>query len=491
MTYFLLHAGQPSAYRLIRRVGRLREYISASAVRAGDYIIRFGDTPEADPAAGYVLNPQTAVVRTKSRITMSRFLRKVGIRVLSRDKSGMESGRIIRQYRIPVFDLTVATCFRADSGSAWINQRIQRVQDHFREVSVDDDGATTRAARLATRTLHALGLSHGMVSVGMGQKGLLYVLDVSAAPLLTGRMLEVYARAMEEFMDRDERSATQGIGPFLMGADVELMLRNDAGKMVLASRYFTRRGRVGCDARSIQFDGKRLPLMELRPEPDATPAGLFANLRDTMMEATRVINRTQVQWRAGSMPFKRYWTGGHIHFSSVPFSGRLVRALDAYVGLPLMMVEDPLTARERRPKYGFLGDVRHKNYGGFEYRTPASFVVSPEVTMAAFNLAYLTAAHHRELPVFDLSNESTQFAFYNGRRDMLFPVVERIFAALKTVSTYERYREHIDPLFEMIRSGRTWDETVDVRAAWEIPLQRQVRMQARRNHRNQALRARA
>ncbi|MCL6445379.1 MAG: hypothetical protein K6T83_18285, partial [Alicyclobacillus sp.] len=225
------------------------------------------------------------------------------------------------------------------------------------------------------------------------------------------------------------------------------------------------------------------PLVELRPDPDSSPIGLLSNLRNALAEGAAAVNRRQVEWRAGSMPFRPYSTGGHIHFSNVPFSSRLVWALDNYVGLPLMMVEDRATAELRRPRYGFLGDVRHKSHGGFEYRTPASFVVDMDVTAAALCLAYLAAMHHRDLPVYDLSDPSVQTAFYRGQTDALLPLVERNFDALRKLSAYERYRDYIDPLEQMIRDGRTWDESVDVRMVWGVPLERRQQQSSARKRR--------
>ncbi|MCL6594015.1 MAG: hypothetical protein K6T31_08575, partial [Alicyclobacillus sp.] len=388
-----------------------------------------------------------------------------------------------RQYRVPDFDLQALACFRTDQGPAWINQRVYRVHETFREVTEEEDKAVRRVTQQALRALHALGLDHGLVTLGMGERGVLYVLDVTPTPVLQGRLLDLYVRAVEDWIDREERLRQASSSGVRLGADVELMLRSPAGKMVLASRYLPRKGRVGCDDRSVQFDGQRLPLMELRPDPDPSPLGLLANLRSTMVEASRLINQPGVAWLAGSMPFRPYCTGGHIHFSNVPYSSHLVRVLDLYLGLPLMLVEDPRTARLRRKRYGYLGDVRMKAHGGFEYRTPASFVVSPDVTAAAFCLAAVVAEHHRELPLIDLYEENTQAAFYSGRADLLRPLVERAAAELRRLAAYERWRDSIEPLFDMIRAGITWDESVDVRTVWGIPLADPRRRRGRRSAR--------
>ncbi|WDL97309.1 putative amidoligase domain-containing protein [Alicyclobacillus sp. ALC3] len=474
MACYLLHAGQPSARRLQRRVSRLASYRSASAVDFHDVVIRWGATDESDPGAGLVLNPRDAVLRTQSRAAMGRLLRRTGIRFAQPEQSktgtANPSVRFSRQYRVPLFDLTPLACFRSDTSPAWINNRIARIQDSFREIGFDDEKVTRRVLHLAVRALHAVGLDFGMVSIGMSPKGLLHVIDITARPVLEGRVLELYSDAVQSWMERYERHGRQPITNVVLGTDVELMLRSPSGKMVLASNYFSRKGKVGCDDRSVQFDGKRLPLMELRPDPDPSPLGLVNKLRETMLEAVRTINRRQVEWRGGSMPFRPYSTGMHMHFSNVSFSSQLVKALDNYLGLPLMMVEDQRTSQLRRPKYGALGDVRFKDYGGFEYRTPASFVIDPDVTTAAFCLAYIVATYHRELPVFDLYEENVQIAFYRGDTPALLPIVERNFSHLRQLPIYERFRDHLDWLYQMIQSGWTWDEAQDVRTAWGLPL---------------------
>lgn len=470
MTYYLLHTGQPSAKRLLKRVADLREYKSAADVKSEDVVIRFGESFEVDPPQGRVLNPRNAIERAKGRQSMMLFLRRMGVRTLPKNPSS-QGIHITRHYRFPFYDLRGLTCFRSDSGPAWMNQRIQRIQDNFREVALDDDKVTTRAMYSAVRALHTLGLDNGLVSIAMGQKGVLYVVDVTPNPVFKGRLLDLFANAVERHMVDDAELAKNGVGPFLMGTDVEVMLKNaNSGKMVLASQFFSRKGKIGCDDRSVQFDGKRLPLLELRPDADSNPLALIANLKRLMAEASATINRRGVEWRAGSMPFKPYSIGGHIHFSGVPFTGQLVRALDNYVGLPLMVVEDQRTAVSRRKRYGFYGDIRHKDYGGFEYRTPGSFLVSPEITAAAICLAYIVAVHHRELPVFDIYDRNLQESFFKGQAAALAPIAERNLSLLSRMSTYARYREQIEPLVTMIRSGTVWDETKDVRAAWGIPL---------------------
>ncbi len=484
MAYFLLHNGQPSARRLLGCVSRLRQYVSATEVTSSDYIIRYGLSSESDPDATNIMNMHHTIMRTVSRTKMARSLRNVGVRFLlpSRSEVG-DTTRFIRHYRIPFFDFEPLTCFRADAGMAWINARIQRILPIFHEVSLSEDKVAVRACYLASRALHALGLDFGLVSLGLGPRGMLHIIDITPAPVLEGRMLELFSQAIEAFIEREEKLAHTGVQNVMLGADIEIMLRNQQGKVVLASTYFSRKGRIGCDNLSIASDGRRLPLVELRPDPSTNPLALVAQLKDALAEGVRKVNRSQVEWRAGSMPFRSYCTGGHIHFSNVALSRQFVKALDNYVGLILMAVEKRETAQQRRLKYGFFGDIRKKEYGGFEYRTPSSFIVSNVVTTAAFCLAYLVALYHRDLPCIDIYSPEIQMAFYRGEVAVLTPIIERNIETISNLPLYDRYREQIDALFDMIRTGQTWNEDIDLRDEWELPKQYAAHSRTHRSRR--------
>lgn len=486
MAYFILHNNQPSARRLTSSVSRLSRYTATNAVSDSDILVRWGSVDESDPSLGIVVNSKNAVDRIASRASMARFLRRVGIRVAPRTNKSGEAMSFNRQYRIPMFDLQPISCFRSDSGATWPKARISRVHPSFEEIGTNEDRQTRRVIFLATRTLHALGLDFGLISIGANQRGLLQVMDVSATPVLDGRLLGLYKSALSEFMDREEQLRLNPLTSVTLGTDVEIMLRNAQGKMVLASKYFTRSGRVGCDDRSVQFDGKRLPLMELRPAPDSSANGLIVNLRSTMLEASEQIDRSGVTWRAGSMPFFPYSTGGHIHFSGISLSSRFVRALDNYLALALLAVEDQGTATRRRPKYGALGDVRMKDYGGFEYRTPASFVCSRDATVGVIHLAHFLAIHHRELPIPDIYHFGTQTAFYEGKLQVLRPHIIRNIETVRRHVAYSQYHDYIEPLFTMIEQGRTWDESKDVRVEWDVPIQKVRRPVRQRRRRSRA-----
>lgn len=480
MKYFLLHAGQKSAVRLSRRIPQLVLTTDLSAVGEADVVIRFGHGSHAD--RGYwVINRFESLQNMKSRAGLLKSLHVSGVACPHQlAQSGAEMRvQLQRYYRIPIFNLLALACFRTEEKGVWLTHKVHQVANSFEEVAMDLDEQSRKACLLAVRAVHALGLEFGLVSIGVNHAGRLMVLDISVEPVLKGRLLDLYAAAITDYI---LRMNTVQIGRFrslLMGADLEFMLKTRHGKIALASHFFPNSGKVGCDARSMQGNPAQKPLAELRPEPAATPEELCQHISVTLNEATDLLSRQFPTWLAGSAPFPHYPVGGHIHFSGVPFTGHLVNLLDLYVGLPIMLIEDPRTVIRRRPKYGFLGDVRHKPYGGFEYRTPGSFLVDPEIALGALALAYICVLHQATLPLLPFNTRGHVRAFYKGDRDFLLPLAQSVHKELALTATYPLYQEAIDGIFGMIENDEVWDESVDLRTAWDIPVTRHTSLQKR------------
>lgn len=489
MGYLLLHSGQPSAKRLLKRVAECTGVTSVDPVAGQDVVIRWGNAEGDDSTASWTLNPRQAIENTLSRARMFRLLKQGGVYSPSVANAEqwpstnlpaeieLDSGvnvKIARHYLVPLFDMQPLALFRSDSKDVWLDQQVTQPRNGFREVMFDEDEYATRAVRMARRSLHTLGLDFGLVSVGITARDRTICLDVSATPKLTGRLLDLFVEAMESFIQRDKmqelewKKYGQHHLPLLMGTDLEFMLRSSQGKMVLASRFLTRNGRVGCDDRTINHDGKRFPLAELRPDPASTPEELMEKLRATMKEANGLITARSVQWLAGSMPFANFPIGGHIHFSRFPFSSRFVKALDNYLSVPVMMIEASQTSIKRRPQYGFLGDIRFKSHGGFEYRTLGCWLVSPEISFAVLALAYVVAMHYRDLKISLFAKPIKQRQFYNSDKSALRADFESIWKELEKTTTYRRYHKVLNVIPEMIRQGIAWNEAVDLKRAWGL-----------------------
>ncbi|BCJ85734.1 putative amidoligase domain-containing protein [Effusibacillus dendaii] len=462
MGYLLLHNGQQAASRLLRRIPSLAGVEGNYPLNPEDRVIRWGSTYGNDMDADVVLNPRSAIFATRSKQEMISILQQYGVRCLEPGKE--KSISFTRYYRVPVFNMRALALFRAEGKTVWLDRRISQINEKFKEVSMETDRYATRVTRMAIRAIHTLGLDFGIVSVGVSEKGLTYVIDLSPTPVLRDRLLTLYSRAIQRWMEEEE---SDPVSSFTMGADLEFMLKNREGKMVLASKFLPRQGSVGCDALSIRRDGTRFPLAEIRPEPDSSPLHLVKNIEETLLEARQLLPR-RLLWLAGSMPFRNYGIGGHIHFSNLPLSSRLVKALDNYLALPIAMIENPQTSAKRRPKYGFLGDIRLKSYGGWEYRTLSSWLVSPTVTTAVLCLAHLAATHYKELNRRPLLSFALQDAFYRGNQQTLRPYFDEIWRDIQSTSTYEMYKDQLEIIPTLVHSEKIWDESTDIRATWGI-----------------------
>ncbi|WP_175498697.1 hypothetical protein [Paenibacillus sp. NFR01] len=250
----------------------------------------------------------------------------------------------------------------------------------------------------------------------------------------------------------------------LLGMDPELLLlREETGRVVPAARYLPMDGVAGCDAGPPGTRGA-FPVAELRPAPRRTPRALLAQLRSAAAEADRLTPRS-LGWRAGGMPLPGWPLGGHLHFSGAVLTAPLLRALDNYLALPLMLLEDGRAAA-RRPRYGVLGDFRRQPYGGFEYRTLPSFMISPVIAEGAVHLAHLIVSRYEHLKARPLDRDDLHAAYARGDKTPLRPAFAPLAAQLRALPGYDAAAPFIEPLLAMIAAEQTWDESRNIRDAW-------------------------
>lgn len=89
--------------------------------------------------------------------------------------------------------------------------------------------------------------------------------------------------------------------------------------------------------------------------------------------------------------------GGHIHIGTKLGNGHedcimLVRMLDLFVGVPMMIMDGSPMTSERRRIYGQAGRYRQPEYG-LEYRTPGNFwLSSPRLVRLVFKLCEVVIA---------------------------------------------------------------------------------------------------
>jgi len=458
----ILHA-DPGAFRLLPSLIPEIEVQKSLLSSTPHLVLRWGVEEGSDDHA-VVLNRAKAI---RNVAKASEFYEAVG---LSYTPSPVN---LYRRYRYYLFELLPVRVLRKEIG-----------QRNVQEVGWSSSKEARDGAVLASRALHVLGLDFGLVEIGVDSRGHLSIISVNPGPRLTRRLAEAYAEPIRKRLREAELRQTMPIfqkaNPAYLekivsiGADPEFMLRDGRTKrMVMASRFFPKSGLVGCDARFVRgVTSSGYPLAELRPEPSYSPLQLVENIRVTMNKALRLAPYTNVQWRAGSMPFRGFPIGGHVHFVGVPLSGQLLRVLDNYVALPMMLLENRDTAKKRRARYGHLGDFRTKGHGGFEYRTPASWLVSPDIAKAILCLGKLVACEYQMLKRDVFLTAPAQSAFISANRDYFLSHFSALWEDIKQTTTFKLYADDLNIIERMVSSGESWNERVDIRMTWSLSIPR-------------------
>lgn len=397
-------------------------------------------------------------------------------------------GTYRQHYRVLIYNLTVLECHTIGAGGAssiagrgdeqsrynnsgWFSGEAGDVRPGGlgdRRSGIAGDGHQGAAGGLqatAIRALYSLGLDSGEVELRSLGGRRYAVTGITALMPASGKPLPEPYRSAAEALDRLLVQEQAGRPGLLMGMDPEfLLLRESTGRVVPASRYLPLSGIAGCDAGPPGTRGV-FPVAELRPAPRGEPRALLAQLMSAAREADRLIQDRSLRWRAGGMPLPGWALGGHLHFSGVALCAPLLRALDNYLALPMLLLED-VRAAARRPRYGVLGDFRLQPHGGFEYRTLPSFLVSPVIAKGAVYLAHLIVSHYEDLTLRPLDREDLHAAFYSGGKAPLREAWPPLEAQLRALSGYESAAGCIDPLLRSIAAQQTWDESRDIRALW-------------------------
>ncbi|GIP37341.1 hypothetical protein J31TS4_06210 [Paenibacillus sp. J31TS4] len=467
MAGFVLHAREPEAARLLER---LTVPAGTLAPQGTEWVLRWG-TEAADPPGVWTLNPRDAVRRCLDISARERLLRLGGIKTeASHGKMpGARRGVYPWEYWIPVFHLETLAIYERKNTQPLIQRGTGEQAGAYRRLAPGERGFhARRAAREAVKAAYALGLDFALVGVAATVDGHTIVREIRPCPKLNAELAVLYADAIDRFAEEREREREEAADrSLLLGADPEFLLLRPDGKVANAAKFLEKQGGVGCDA--VVQSGHRLihPLVELRPEPAADPHRLAARIGRSMREADRLIPDRSLLWLAGSMPVPGVPLGGHVHLSGIPLTSRLLRVLDNYAALPLVMLESA-SGPKRRPRYGILGDFRRKGHGGFEYRSLPSWLESPGLAAGVLCLVYCLARHERELSWRPLAEEEMQRAFYTIDKEALRPAVARIWEEIRRTETYAACRKDLQALESRTLAGDDWEESRDVKPAWGL-----------------------
>lgn len=408
-----------------------------------DLLVRWGSWHGSD-LARTVLNPRHAVEACRYHHHVVRVARANRIGALSHP-------RLLPRYRVYLFDMRSYAITRR-VGKRW---RLVRPSRTLRE----------KLVIRARRAVYSLGLHTACVEMVAGDGGRYVVTGVQSGPALTKTLSQRFASALMKFI-AERRDDPTG-RTVVLGADPEFILRRRrTGRIVAANRYFPYRGSVGHDRLYARFLRGR-PLAELRPAPSSEPEELFQHIRRAIRRAMAKTG-SRVEFTAGSLPFARFPIGGHIHFSGIPLTSNFLRALDIYLAVPLLLIDNPARSWRRRLRYGFLGDFRFQRHGGFEYRTLPSWLVSPSIALAVLCLAKVIAQEYHRLPLHFLDDVTMQQAFYRANKQPFYRRFNEIWSHLEEVPTYRQYEEALLPLKRWIDAQKVWPDRSDIKPRWFV-----------------------
>ncbi|SDY98867.1 hypothetical protein [Thermoactinomyces sp. DSM 45892] len=413
----------------------------------------------------YTLNNEKHVEKLKSAKQHHDILQLHGLQVVG------SSRQFLREYVFSIFQTKVLSVYRSKETSVWLSQskKKQKVKrkTYVRVTDPDHDREIKRVQKVAVRALYATGLDYGMVTCGVGTSKKISIVQVDPSPKLNEDLERLFIKAVSDYRKNLRKSSTT-LKPIMLGADPEFIMVTPKGNLIVASKYFPIQGKIGCDAAWLGDNRSHKPIVELRPDPTSDPLRLSIRVYQCLLHAAKKVQHVQCKWLAGALPYPKYPIGGHVHFSGIEPSFQLLRALDNYLALPLVVCEDP-RGKDRRPKYGFLGDYRMQEHGGFEYRTPPSWLITPVLTKGVLVLSKIIAGNFEQLMYNPLSDPDIQQAYYDGNKAVLKEWIPDLWQDIKRLDDYEAYQNVIDEFFSFIQQGKTWDESADLRKAWRLP----------------------
>lgn len=478
MGIFVLHGRERELEPLLKQLDlphgdRLPEDFPVEAV------IRWGTKVE-EPEGVLTLNRLKPVLRAGNRPEREEILKlhglKPGILQTRAERSGFPM--YTHEYMIPVFHLEVLTVYEKKAAQPLLARSASAIRPAFRELGEGNwSHPVRRAVKDSLKAVYALGLDFALVRTAVTADSRTVIVDVEPNPKLMGGWVRRLVEAIRQFA-ADVRKQAGGAPAAMLGADPEFVLQNREGKITPASRFMDKEGAVGCDNVIVRGQRTFMPLVELRPEPASDPRQLVRHLRRSLLQATRLITDRDLAWVAGGMPVRGIPLGGHIHISGIWLHSRLVRMLDNYLALPMLLTEEERD-RYRRPRYGYLGDIRRKAHGGFEYRSLASWLGSPRLSAGVLCLTRCIIDHYGELKQEPLTRFEVQQAFYEGNKTYLRPVVRELWGELERLPAYSTYRKELDALKQIVFGGKVLPAG-DFRGAWKLPAASELNLPAGR-----------
>jgi hypothetical protein len=374
---------------------------------------------------------------------------------------------IFREYLSMIFQTRTLVMYRSIAQKTPWPAMNRKEPVRYRKIQIlSKDTEVEKVQIVAIRALYALGLDYGVVKCGVSAGKKIWVLQVLPSLASDSTLKSLFMEALSQY-----RKQVQGpkipLKQIMVGADPEFILQSPEGHLLMASKYFPIKGKIGCDAISMGHHTYK-PLVEIRPDPAVNPRIVVARMYQILFQEAAKMSDVPAKWLAGAMPYHGFPLGGHIHFSGLQPNFKMLRALDNYLALPLVLVEDA-KGKVRRPKYGFLGDFRYQEYGGFEYRTLPSWLVSPILTKGVLAIAKVVVANYPTLQYDPLASPAVQQAYYEGDKAVLQSWIQTLWHDLQSCEDFHMYHTDLHDFYHYLTSGNCWEETQDFRVSWKLP----------------------
>jgi len=287
----------------------------------------------------------------------------------------------------------------------------------------------------------------------------------------------------------------------VIGADPEFLLFDAHGEVIRANNVMAYTGQLGCDG----------AMAEVRPKPAITPEGLTANIKSIFSNKGLTDKIKKYNWMAGCYyrdHQRDYPMGGHIHIgnpaklANIELKQRsqifktMNKIIDELLAIPLIKIDGAELGRKRRTectmgKYGYFGEWRPCN-GRLEHRTLSGmWLMHPKLATCVFgtakaiideifhlladknfSVAYALPKKYqnasiwsRDFDHWDKSPLAKAMGCTKSAREMvellhtsaatkITPAYMRKWRAhMQTLSTYDKYSQYIDGLFEILKQN--------------------------------------
>lgn len=274
--------------------------------------------------------------------------------------------------------------------------------------------------------------------------------------------------------------------PVTLGCDPEFVLVGKNDKVCRAEGVLT--DVLG----SIGNDGA---LGEFRPEPGINEIEVTENLRKLIKRLPTIIDKKfpipGVLHAEGHSEKQNCPMGFHIHLGapkplttraalgSHKFLESFALALDFFVGIPGMLIEQSDLRRIGDGKYGKVTDWRTSKFGTIEYRSLGGFHLRhPDYTRGVLALAqcaskdiltymeglscgwaYLSTVNSFETlqERYNLPNRfNIEDAFKSKKKDKSLYMLEKVIKVVSTLDNYEDHKESIDRFLTLVINNRVY-----------------------------------